>query len=393
MSLKVGIHAVSSKSGGAATYIKNLTQELTKLNSSYRFVFFVPDPLTTTLEKCGENVEIIGTRIGNKSPWKRFLWDQVVWRRIVHERHLDVLVSVSDFGLLHPPCRQILMIRNALFFSSRYRENILPRMSVKFKIIYHLKRLLVQLSVTSADIVMFASKSMLLDVNRCIALPAERASVNYFGVPLERFRHRSLGEPEGQIASKKLFRILYVSEYSDYKNLTTLLRAILLLRERGVDDVRLVSTLDPSQFPDVEVSSRVEDIRLSTHPLVASAVKFVGAVPYDDIPQLYAQADLFVFSSLVESFGHPLVEAMASGLAILASDVPLCREICGDAAVYFSPLDPNDLADKVVSMQINPDRREELGKLGRERSMELFDWKDHVKRLLDLIDKTAKENE
>jgi len=184
-------------------------------------------------------------------------------------------------------------------------------------------------------------------------------------------------------------QLLYVSEYGDYKNLTTLLKALPLVRRQSVDNFHVVTTADPGQFPDVEIVTREEDKLLATHPLVAPLVKFTGSVPYEEISKLYLESDFFVFPSVAESFGHPLVEAMASGLPIVASDIPICREICGDAALYFNPFDPQDLAEKILVLLNNSNLRKQLSQIGRRRAEAQFDWKDHVSRLKDIIEQVA----
>jgi glycosyltransferase involved in cell wall biosynthesis len=227
---------------------------------------------------------------------------------------------------------------------------------------------------------------MLESLRQFVPLPVGKTAVNYFGVPLGRFKARNWVMEKSHDGP---LRMLYISEYSDYKNLTTLLKALHLLREKGVNDLLLTSTMDPSQFPKVEIITREIDRSLAAQPLVGSAVKFTGSIPYDEIHKLYADSDVFIFPSLAESFGHPLVEAMASGLPIIASDIPICHEICGDAAVYFSPLDPKDLADKIMVLKNSSDLRVQLGHIGRKRAETQFDWKDHVRRLVEIIDKVA----
>ena len=105
--------------------------------------------------------------------------------------------------------------------------------------------------------------------------------------------------------------------------------------------------------------------------------------------KLYQENDIFVFPSLVESFGHPLVEAMASGLPIIASDIPVHREICADAAVYFDPLDPDDLADKIVALSNNKNLFQDLREEGMKRVKMYFNWKDHVVRLVKIIEQVT----
>jgi glycosyltransferase involved in cell wall biosynthesis len=389
--LKMVINAVSAKSGGAATYIENLTKGLSTLNRGNQYLFYVPSKRVKLLEGLGNNIKTVATDISYRSSWRRLLWDQITLRRIVHHQKTDVLLSSSDFGMMFPPCRQILMIRNQLFFSNFYLRRILPLKSRKFRFDFLLRRWLISLSVRSSDAVVTASQSMMKDLKRFISIPDHKAVVNHYGVPLERFtRHHSSVSEEAREDSDKLFQILYVSEYSDYKNLKTLLKAALILRKTGMAGFSLVTTADPNQFPEVEIVSREEDRALASHPLVYSLVKFTRPVPYDEIPKLYQQSDLFVFPSLAESFGHPLVEAMASGLPIIASDIPICREICGEAAVYFSPLDPEDFAQKILALWKNPDLRERLGKIGRTRAQTHFDWKDHVQRIIKTMEQVAR---
>lgn len=381
--IKVVVNAVSAKSGGAETYIRNLTHDLSKLGHSNHYILYVPQGKVSNICSLENNVEVRETGIGLTSIWKRFLWDQVLLRKVIKQEQVEILISSSDFGMLFPPCSQLLILRNSLFFSESYANRFLNRKSMLFRMKFLLKKWLVVLSVRFSDVVMTASKSMHDELHQLIGIFDNKAVVNYFGVPLERFKEKGV---EYLSSRKGPLRVLYVSEYSDYKNLTTLLKAVLSLREKGMDDFYLTTTAHPEQFPDVEIISREIDKALASHPLVSSSVNFTGPIPYDEIQKLYQESDIFVFPSLAESFGHPLVEAMASGLPIIASDIPICREICDEAAVYFSPLDPQDLADKIIMLRNNPKLRQQLGKIGTRRAKVHFDWKDHVRRLIDIIE-------
>ena len=113
----------------------------------------------------------------------------------------------------------------------------------------------------------------------------------------------------------------------------------------------------------------------------------LGHVPYDQLPDLYKENDLFVFPSLSETFGHPLAEAMSIGMPIMASDTPVHREVCQDAAEYFSPLLPSDLAQQIRELDANPSRRQQMGELGQTYVKSNFSWEDHVDRLLDIFER------
>jgi glycosyltransferase involved in cell wall biosynthesis len=383
LAVKVIVNAVSAFSGGAATYVENLARELAASTSPIRFRFFVPPTEAERMTR-GPKIRAVATKIGSAHRLRRLLWDQVTLRRMVLAERADVLLSSSDFGMLKPPCKQLLLLRNPLFFSQMYRETILPQKSFRARMDFKIRSALVARSVESADLIVTASRSMLADVRARLPIPDAKCLVNHFGAPLERFASGSNGHRQ---ESTRALQVLYVSEYFDHKNLGTLLRALIVLRQRGQTGFRLVSTADPDQGRDVEIAGREQDKVLASHPALADCLHFTGAVPYTDIPRLYASSDIFVFPSLVESFGHPLVEAMASGLPVIASDIPVCREICGDAALYFDPLDPEALAQTLAALMHDGAWRSRLGRAGRMRAVALFDWRRHVCQLIAALER------
>ncbi len=103
---------------------------------------------------------------------------------------------------------------------------------------------------------------------------------------------------------------------------------------------------------------------------------------------LYEAADLFIYPSLCESFGFPLVEAMASGLPVIAADLPLNREMCGEAAVYYPAKDPAALAREIRRVAGDEPLRARLSSAGRTRSRR-FSWDDHVDSIMAVVREAA----
>ncbi len=101
--------------------------------------------------------------------------------------------------------------------------------------------------------------------------------------------------------------------------------------------------------------------------------RFLGFVPDDDLAALYRHAAWFVFPSLYEGFGLPAVEAMANGCPVLAARAASIPEVCGDAALYFDPLDPASLADALRTAAADPGLRGRLVAAGRER-LARYNW-------------------
>ncbi len=115
----------------------------------------------------------------------------------------------------------------------------------------------------------------------------------------------------------------------------------------------------------------------------------IGHVPYDDIPTLYRDHDIFVFPSVAETFGHPLVEAMNSGMPIALAERPVNREVCGDAAVYFDPLSISQAVEKIQQLDASVDLRRKLSEAGVQRCVGNFEWEGHVERLIQEFERVA----
>ena len=116
----------------------------------------------------------------------------------------------------------------------------------------------------------------------------------------------------------------------------------------------------------------------------AEWIHILGEVPYADIQEYYREACMFVFPSYLETFGHPLLEAMAVGVPVVASDIPVFREIAEDAAVYADPFSTASLAKAMESVLASESGRRALVKRGQER-IQQFTWTQSAKKLLSLF--------
>jgi glycosyltransferase involved in cell wall biosynthesis len=116
---------------------------------------------------------------------------------------------------------------------------------------------------------------------------------------------------------------------------------------------------------------------------VSDMVLELGAIPYRQLHRLYARADVYVTAAYTETFAHPLVEAMASGLPVVASDLAVHREIAGDAGLYFERFSAKELAETVAQVAQSPDVSKRMAAAGLQRARQ-FSWKTHVEQILEL---------
>jgi len=112
-------------------------------------------------------------------------------------------------------------------------------------------------------------------------------------------------------------------------------------------------------------------------------VRVLGPVAPIDLPPLYSAARLFVFPSLYEGFGLPVLESMACGTPVACSDIRALREVGGDAVAYFNPLDVTRVGEVVETVLADPDRQRRLSEAGLERAAG-FTWQRTAQQTLDL---------
>ncbi len=382
--MKFVINAVSAKTGGGVTYITHFLHTISAAAPDFQFLVFLPSETVEKNTGLPENVRQIPTRVDLTKPWRRLWWDQVTLRRFVTKQKPDVLFSIANFGMLYCPVRQILLVQNALYFSKTFEEMFLRKYLLRWKIAFKLRRWLVCESVRHADLVMTPTTATLEELRQFVKIPLDKALVNPYGQPIFETR-RQLGD--GQAADRQLgkaapIRLLYVSYYREHKNLATLLKAIPSLNRTASARFHLTTTVDPRGEDARWTLTGAADLALASQDDIRDSLKAIGPLSPPETRSLYEDADIFVFPSLTESFGFPLVEAMAHGLPVVAADTPVNREVCQEAALYFPPLDFEALAVQVERVATDDSLRGKLGAAGRERVASCFCWRTHVERVL-----------
>lgn len=167
--------------------------------------------------------------------------------------------------------------------------------------------------------------------------------------------------------------ILFVGERRGYKNFSLFLKAYARFCEIN-PDVHLVCTGSLS-FSDGE-KKQMEELQLTTQIIHRRCND--GELRY-----IYEQALLFVFPSLYEGFGIPVLEAFACKTPLLLSNTSSLPEVAGEAALYFDPTDENDLLQKMVQLSTDETLRKKLIEKGSERLKE-FTWDKHIQSTLSV---------
>lgn len=163
-------------------------------------------------------------------------------------------------------------------------------------------------------------------------------------------------------------RLLYVSKLSPYKNHDRVVKAAVELRNRGVP-IRLELVGDGP----LRERTRLQTLLMRVDP-AKEVVAYHGPVKHESLPQVYGQADVFVFASTCENLPNILLEAMSSGLPIVCADRGPMREVLADAGIYFAPHRERSLAYCVERLIRDTDLRSKLARKAYDRSMQ-YSWR------------------
>jgi glycosyltransferase involved in cell wall biosynthesis len=354
--MRVAIDLCASMSGGALTYARNLLP-LLRQSARFEYRLVLRDSQRARLGEAAQGFEAIVAPEATHRPGARLVWAQLALPVLVARQKIDLFFSPTDHPPPLLPCPLVMAVRNPTPYTDVATVEERGRRARE-----RLMRLWTRVAAVRARRVIFVSHAAAEAINARLRLPPAKVRVVYHGLD------RVIASGGDGIAPADLPRdfLLSVSSFYRFKNYLGLVEALARLREEHGIATPLVQCgreIDERNARDVR--ERVAALGLD--------VRFLGEVGPSLLAVLYRRARLFVFPSYLETFGHPLVEAMASGAPIAAGDIPTSRELCGNAAWYFDPHQPSEIARVLAALWKDDHARRELGERGKVRGGE-FSW-------------------
>lgn len=359
--VRVLVNGVHAHSGGGATYLRNMLPalaadpELELHLVLHQGQLAVLGPLEARIR-----VHALGFKNGF---YRRLLWEQAALPFLARRLGADVTFSPANFGPLLAPA-PVVLLRNALAVAETERRFA--------KRLYW--RVLGAMTALS-----------LLGCRRAIAVSEYAAGTLTGRLPAFVKRrvtvvHHGIGPPfapppEGAVREDF---VLAVGDLYVQKNLHGLLEAFDGLRRR-FPDIRLKIA---GRAVDRDYAARLEDI-IAVRAL-GPHVEMLGEVAPARLAELYRRCQLFVFPSFVETFGMPLVEAMASGAPIVSSNAAAMPEVLSDAALFFAPGDTAAMAARLAEALNDDALRRRLAEQALARAGQ-FSWQEAAGRTAQVL--------
>ena len=380
--IHVFINALAASAGGGLTYVRNVIPHLGARND-VRATLLLSPQLRCELQSF-PNLAFVECNLPPNTPGR--LWfEQRTLAQLIRRSGADVLLSTGNFALWNSPRPQILLSRNSLYTSSDFHRDLRARGDYRLFFDTQLKGMLAKWSVQASDVTIAPSKAFADELQDWTGKPVVAIHHGFDHGAFVRDRSPlPAGVRQKLDSAGNALRLLFVSHYNYYRNFETLIRALPFIKHQiRPRPLRLFLTCNLAAGAKAGAYLPATAAHLIRTLGLGEEVIELGTIRYFLLHRIYEAADIYLTPAYAESFAHPLVEAMSSRLPIVASDLAVHKEICGDAAVYFPRFSSQKLADAVCRLADSPALAAQLAKLGVQRSRD-FSWKLHVERLLSL---------
>jgi glycosyltransferase involved in cell wall biosynthesis len=357
MIIGVDATALPTQPVGAGYYILNLVHALSKLETGFKFKIIIKDDDYSLFDLTGRD-DFTFVKVGRMPAGRRLLWEQVGLPGLVNRESIDLLHSLHYTRPWRLPARSVVTFHDMSFF-------LLPHLHTRSKRFFFPQA--IRASGKRADALLAVSDSTRRDAIKILSIPPDKIITTPLGVeesfqPIQDktaldFVRTRYGLPEKFI--------LYVGLIEPRKNLPLLLRAYKRMLDSGVAHHLVVVGRRGWMYDQVfELLSTLK---------IKESVHFTGYVERSELPGVYSSASVFVYPTLYEGFGLPVLEAMACGTPVVTSKVSSLPEIIDGGGILVPPQDEEALCAAVLKLLQDEGLRTSLSRAGRERAA-LFSW-------------------
>lgn len=371
--MRVGINAiflVAGKGGGIERYLRNLIKALQKLDHENRYIIFTNKDNTGTFD-LKENFKEYFSPVSARFRPMKILWEQFLLPFQVKAAGIDVLFSPGNVSPLFVSCPSVVVIHDLIPFVRPDNFN---------KIELGALRLLLYLTAKMASGIITVSRSSKRGIIDRFRISSDKIFVIYLACDQTFLYSQPSVEETGKLKKQYGIKgdfILCTASTRPYKNFDRLLLAFRLLKKRHKVKHCLVIVGAPGRHHRF-LLKMVADLGLNED------VIFTGFVPDKVLPTLYSAASVFVYPSLYEGFGLPILEAMACGTPVVASNAASLPEVVGDAGLIFDPYNIEEMCKKIYRILSNEEPRNELITKGKQRARN-FSWEKTAKEVVNVL--------
>lgn len=379
--MRIAVLAYNLIGAGGLSVGKNIVALLPKIAPNWELLMLVPKGRMYNLHENMSNVSVL--EIPRTGLIKRLIFEKITLPNIVKSYHLDVVLCLGNIGLHHPPCKQAILIHQPqLVYPSKNYGMVPPLDRAKM---WSIKRW-VKKSLRHTDLIFCQTPVMRDRFSKVFSYPTEHIKIMPNAVSEFAKTEYSPENIPDVFKNNNNFKFFFLTRYYPHKNLEVLIN---LFRDHQdtLRDVQCIITISPDCANAQRLLSQIQKYNLQKH------IVNVGPLKQTELAAYFHNSDAMLFPTLLESFSGTYLEAMHFGLPILTSDLDFAHYICDDAAIYFNPWNPNDIAEKITRIKNNALCRNKLVTKGQKRIGSFFkSWESIVTDIVHELEVLAKGN-
>lgn len=347
---------------GIEYYSLQLILHLAKIDRENQYLLYSPDELTGELVKLPKNFK------SKIIPFWRF-WSQIRLSLETTKNPPDVLfVPAHTIPIIHPK-KTVITVHDLGF------EHF-PKLYPLHDRLYH--KISMRTSTKAANEIISVSNYTKQDLlNRYPYLKRKEITVIHHGFDSGDFK------PVDKETNHVPY-IFYIGRLQEKKNLVNLVKAYKLLRKDPKIKHRLILAGKPD-FGFEKIEAEINKLPAE----ISADIKILGYVDHQKSIELMQQADIFAFPSFFEGFGMPILEAMACGVPVAASNVTSIPEVVGKAGMLFNPHQPREIASALNKLILDRELYKKYRQLGLKRVKD-FTWEKCARETLTVIERVGK---
>ena len=372
MRIAISLVMDAAKSG-AWQVMNNIINVLKKIDKKNEYILYVENTYNNDLGSLPNNFYIVRTSINTNLPLLNILW---------HTFILPVRIMKDKVDILHIPSHSLSLlfkVKPTILTILDLTEYRLKNHYSKSRMLY--RKIMLPISSKLADKIIAISEYTEEEIIRIFKIRPQKILVIYNAA---NSRYKPIDKAQCKEFLRKKYKIdspfiLYVGQIQHpNKNIVRLLRAFSKIKSdfRETHKLVLVGKSHPSANI---VYQTVDELHLNKD------VFFTGYIPDEDLPYFYNAADLFIYISLFEGFGIPLLEALSCGTPVIASRSSSLPEVIGQGGILVNPFNEEEIAASIYEVLSDKHLQKRLQREGIKRA-KMFSWGKSAAELLGVYE-------
>ncbi len=363
--LRIGINTryLQRRMSGIERYIQELIFNLAKIDTTHNYILFFNKDTPLPPTPIAKNFSTMISKFPTNQRWLRLIWEHMYLRYEIKKNNLSLFHGPAFFVPIWKPraCKYVITVHDIAFI--KYPKTFTFSTQLYYKLLF-------SRSLKLADMIITDSESTKYDIMQNYFIEEDKIKVIYLGVSDVFFKRQ---KPQDILNIKKKYKLpekyfLFTGVLSPRKNLIRILKAFSILKQEKAYNKYKLIIVGRKGWLYEGIFTQVKKLCLQDE------VSFIDHIPEEHFSVLYHCAEIYLFPSLYEGFGLPILEAMACGCPVITSNVSSMPEVAGDAALLINPTNIQELIQVIKTICEDKTLQKQLRAKGFKQ-VKKFSWK------------------